>query len=73
VAFDLRGTQVVVSRVDNEGHEDPAIASFLALLEKDIAAGKHVSTLPDELANALLSALQQPVDPGEAIQGDVAL
>ena len=73
VAFDLRGTQVVVSRVDNEGHEDPAIASFLALLEKDIAAGKHVSTLPDELANALLSALQQPVDPGEDIQGDVAL
>ena len=49
------------------------IASFLALLEKDIAAGKHVSTLPDELANALLSALQQPVDPGEDIQGDVAL
>ena len=73
VAFDLRGTQVVVSRVDNERHEDPAIGSFLALLEKDIAAGKHVSTLPDELANALLSALQQPVDPGEAIQGDVAL
>ena len=73
VAFDLRGTQVVVSRVDNERHDDPAIASLLALLEKDIAAGKHVSTLPDELANALLAAVQRPVDPGEDILGDVAL
>ena len=73
VAFDLRGTQVVVSRVDNEGHEDPAIASFLALLEKDIAAGQHISTLPDELAIALLSAIKRPVDPGEDIPGDVAL
>ena len=73
VAFDLRGTQVVVSRVDNERHEDPAIASFLALLEKDIAAGKHVSTLHDDLANALLAAVQRPVDPGEDILGDVAL
>ena len=73
VAFDLQGTQVVVSRVDNERHEDPAIASFLALLEKDIAAGKHVSALPDELANALLVAVLQSVDPGEEIVGDVAL
>ena len=70
---DLRGTQVVVSRFDNERHEDPAIASFLALLEKDIAAGKHVSTLSDDLANALLAAVQRPVVPGEDILGDVAL
>jgi antitoxin PrlF len=63
----------VVSRVDNERHEDPAIASFLALLEKDIATGKHVSILSDDLANALLAAVQRPVDPGEDILGDVAL
>ena len=62
-----------MSRVDNERHEDPAIASFLALLEKDIATGKHVSTLSDDLANALLAAVQRPVDPGEDILGDVAL
>jgi antitoxin PrlF len=45
----------------------------LALLEKDIAAGQHISTLPDELAIALLSAIKRPVDPGEDISGDVAL
>ncbi len=70
---DLRCTQVVASRFGNERHEDPAIASFLALLEKDIATGKHVSTLSDDLANALLAAVQRPVDPGEDILGDVAL
>ena len=64
---DLRGTQVVVSRVDNERHEDPAIGSFLALLEKDIAAGQHVAALHDELAIALLSSIKRPVDPGEGV------
>jgi antitoxin PrlF len=39
VAFDLRGSQVIVTRADEASHEDPAIASFLALLEKDIRTG----------------------------------
>ena len=29
VAFDLLGSQVIVSRVENQEHEDPAIAGFL--------------------------------------------
>ena len=73
VAFDLRGSQVVVTRVENEVHEDPAIAGFLALLEKDIAAGRHISTLPADLAQSMLAAINRPVDLSEDIHGDVAL
>ncbi len=73
VAFDLRGSQVVVTRVENEVHEDPAIASFLALLEKDIAAGRHISTLPADLAQSMMSATKRPVDLSEDIHGDIAL
>ncbi|BCO27021.1 hypothetical protein MIZ03_1908 [Rhodoferax lithotrophicus] len=73
VAFDLQGSQVVVTRVENESHEDPAIASFLTLLEKDIASGLHISTLPADLAQSMLSAIKRPVDLSEDIQGDVAL
>ena len=73
MAFDLRGSQVVVTRVENEVHEDPAIAGFLALLEKDIASGRHISTLPADLAQSMLSAIKRPADVREDIQGDVAL
>ena len=73
VAFDLRGSQVVVSRVENAQHEDPAIANFLALLEKDIKSGKHITALPKDLARSMLAALKQPVDLNEEIEGDVGL
>ena len=72
VAFDLRGTDVVVTRADEE-HEDPAIGAFLALLEDDIKSGKHLSTLPDNIAQAMLVNLHHPVDLDEEIQGDIAL
>ena len=73
VAFDLRGTQVIVTRVDNELHQDPAIEGFLALLEKDIASGQRISALPTDLARSMVSAIKRPVDPGAEIDGDVAL
>ena len=73
VAFDLLGSQVVVTRVENELHEDPAIAGFLALLEKDIAAGRPISALPADLVQSMLSSIRRPVDLGEDIDGDVAL
>lgn len=73
VAFDLRGSQVVVTRVEDEPHEDPAIGSFLALLEKDIQSGRHITTLPEDMARAMLATLKHPVDLDEAIEGDVAL
>ena len=77
VAFDLQGTQVVVSRVDNDGHEDPAIASFVALLENDIVSGRHISALPADLIASMLSILKQPtaqpVAFNDDIHGDVEL
>ena len=73
VAFDLRGSQVLVSRVEDPLHEDPAITSFLSLLEKDIKTGQHVTSLPEDIARSMLKAIQQPVDLKEEIEGDVAL
>jgi len=73
VAFDLQGSQVIVTRAEESSHEDPAIGSFLALLEKDIRSGQNLCTLPDELVRAMLATLTQPVDPGPDIQGDVVL
>lgn len=73
VAFDLLGSQVIVSRVENQEHEDPAIASFLSLLEKDIQAGKNLTELPKNLAQSMLAALEKPLASSEEITGDVAL
>ena len=67
------GDRVIVTRVTDEPHEDPAIGSFLALLEKDIQSGQHITTLPDELARSMLAALGKRVDLNEDIEGDVAL
>ena len=72
VAFDLRGTDVVVTRADGD-HEDPAIGAFLALLESDIKSGKHLVAMPDDLAQAMLANLHHPVDSDEEIVGEVAL
>jgi len=73
VAFDLKGGRVIVTRVTDEPHQDPAIGSFLALLEKDIQSGRHITALPDELARSMLARLGKQVDLNEDIQGDVAL
>lgn len=73
VAFDLRGSEVIVTRADESSHEDPAIGSFLALLEKDIRTGQHLCTLPDDLVHAMLATLPESVDPDAEIEGDVTL
>jgi antitoxin PrlF len=73
VAFDFLGDSVIVSRVTNESHEDPAISSFLALLEKDIQTGQNVTTLPDDLARSMLATVSKAVDLDEEIVGNVAL
>lgn len=72
VAFDLRGGEVVVTRADAE-HEDPAIGAFLSLLESDIRAGRHVASLPEELAQAMLANAGRAVNLDEEIAGDVAI
>ena len=73
VAFDLQGSQVIVTRAEEPHHEDPAIGAFLALLEKDICTGQHLCALPDDLMKAMLATLTQPVDLDTEIEGDVAL
>ena len=73
VAFDFTGDRVIVTRVTDEPHEDPAIGSFLTLLAKDIESGRHITTLPDDLARTMLARLRKPVDLSEDIEGDVAL
>ena len=72
VAFDLRGGEVVVPRADAD-HEAPAIGAFLGLLEADIRAGRHVQSLPDDLARAMLANAHHAVNLDEDIEGEVAL
>jgi antitoxin PrlF len=73
VAFDLRGSEVVVTRADSEEHEDPAIGAFLLLLENDIKSGKHLIPLPDDLTQAMLANLHHATSLDEEIIGEVAL
>jgi antitoxin PrlF len=73
VAFDFTGDRVIVTRAEEEPHEDPAIGSFLALLQKDIQSGRHITSLPDDLARSMLSTLGSQVNLTEDILGDVAL
>lgn len=73
VVFDLRGSQVVVTRAEDARHEDPAIGSFLELLEADIRNGRHLSSLPADLVQAMLATLPKSVDLSADIEGEVAL
>ena len=73
VAFDLRHGEVVVTRADEAEHQDPAIAAFLGMLERDVRAGKHIHALPEDLARAMLANAGHAVNIGETIDGEVAL
>jgi antitoxin PrlF len=73
VAFDFTDGAVIVTRLTDELHEDPAISSFLALFEKDIQAGQHITTLPDNLVHSMLAALGKQGELKDDIEGDVAL
>ncbi len=71
LAFTLRGNEIVITGEDE--HADPALASFLNLLEQDIAHGRHVSALPDDLAKSLVTSLEHDQGHDQEISGDVAL
>ena len=73
LAFDLQGSQVIVTRAEDASNEDPAIASFLALLEQDIATGQNVTAIPPDLARSMIEAAKNSGDLDEEIDGDVAL
>ena len=73
IKFSLMDDQVVVTRINENSHEDPAIKSFLSLLEKDIQSGRHIISLPEALAAKMLAATGRSQDLDKEIIGDVAL
>jgi antitoxin PrlF len=72
LAFEVRDDEVIVRRARAE-HQDEAIGAFLNLIEADIRSGRHVASLPDALAKALVANLRRANDLDEDIEGDVAL
>ncbi|MEZ5436737.1 MAG: type II toxin-antitoxin system PrlF family antitoxin [Lysobacteraceae bacterium] len=72
LAFELRDGEVVVSRTSSE-HEDPAIRAYLALLDRDIRAGRNLQDLPESLVRSMLEGDKGDLDCDEDIEGDVAL
>ncbi|AEM47707.1 transcriptional regulator, AbrB family [Acidithiobacillus ferrivorans SS3] len=73
IAFDLRGSEVLVTRVEETEHADPAIEAFLALLANDIQTGKTLNGLPADLAQGMFDNLKHPVDLEEEVTGDVSI
>jgi antitoxin PrlF len=72
IAFDVRGGEIVVSRVETT-HEDPAIGAFLGLLEADIRNGRNLTTLPEDVAQTMLATANHLVNLDEEIDGEVAI
>ncbi len=74
IAFRIVGGAVSVHAVD-EPHADPALAPFLALLERDIAARPAALVpLTPELAARITAATEGiEVDLEASIEGEVAL
>lgn len=64
----LTGVDVGSVQVDN-----PAIQGFLDLLETDIQTGRHLSSLSDNLVQAMLDKSMESVDLLADIEGNVAL
>lgn len=73
VAFDFNGQSMTVSRAEAHEHTDPAISRFLALLQRDLEAGKNIVPLSADLGRSLQQALKHPIDLNEEIDGDVSL
>ena len=72
LSFELRGNEVVVTRADAE-HEDPAIAAFLALLARDIAAGQHIGGPPEALARTMQEHADLKAELGDDFDEDVEI
>lgn len=73
VSFDFTGDRVIVSRFETVQHEDPSVQRFLALIERDINAGKNVGHLPDNLKMQMLEEAEEAINIDETIKGNVSL
>jgi antitoxin PrlF len=68
IAFRIERGRVTVRNPEAE-HRDPVLAAFLALLEKDIAAGRNVGDLPPRLLTEMRRAMREvPVDLDEPLE-----
>ena len=72
LTFEVRDNEVIVRHTRDE-HQDEVIGAFLHLIEADIRSGRHVGSLPDALAKALVANLRRANDLDEEIEGDVTL
>jgi antitoxin PrlF len=73
IAYRIEDGCVTVHNPQAE-HRDPALAAFLGLIEKDIAAGRKLRDLPTGVAAALRRAIKEVrVDLDENLEGEVAL
>ena len=71
VVFEARGAEMIMSIP--EANDDPAITALLALIEADIAAGRNTTSLPDDLALAMIESARKHAPANQEIEGDVAL
>ncbi len=73
IAYHIEDGRVVIHNAEAE-HSDPALAAFLGLIEKEIAAGHALHDLPPELAAAMRRLIVEvPVELDTEIEDDVAL
>ena len=73
IAFRVENGKVTVHKLDIP-HHDPALGSFLKLIENDIKAGRHVRDLPASVTATLKQAIERvSVDLDEPLKGDVTL
>jgi antitoxin PrlF len=73
IAYRIENGRVTVHNPETE-NRDPALVAFLALIEKDIAAGRNIKNLPAGVLSALRRAMAEvPVDLDGKVEGEVAL
>jgi antitoxin PrlF len=75
IEWEIRGAEAVVRRAHATGEDDPALAPFLELLERDVAAHpERLGGMPEELYRRLLAVTEGvEVDLDQPIEGPVAL
>ena len=70
IAFRIERGRVTVHNPEAE-NRDPALAAFLALIEKDIAAGRNVGDLPPKLIAEMRRVMKEvPVNLDEELDAD---
>ncbi len=73
IIFTFTGNSIVINRIEEQEHHDPAIQRFLSVLENDIKQGQHVQTLPASLVASMHSAIIDEDIENLEIDGEVCL